>query len=328
MSDSPETVPNPRDSEAVKALLWCIAGLERDAPISELTQQEHLSLARAAVMGWLGDLMLRLPDNASHPTGWEPRHIDGAWRVGMRGNLDTRHDATLTVNTHTTEAVAQEIAEWAAETFNAMNSMLGVWINATSVPVCSKGSEPKDFFARPGEVERVEKMMETQGLSFSALVRQALRLYDVHLARLEAGETMTWSGDAKRQAEFAGTQAEEPVPEGMAVVYELAQRLHKVQSPFKSWNSVSGSERLRYVALAREALKAVPGRRLSDDAELVRQSYLDGASAMAETVKSLKVHVTLGPKATFEHGMTTMQDAVNGVVENALESFRGRKDPL
>lgn len=36
------------------------------------------------------------PDSRSYE-GWEAGHVDGAWRIGMKGNLDTRHDAVLTV---------------------------------------------------------------------------------------------------------------------------------------------------------------------------------------------------------------------------------------
>jgi hypothetical protein len=60
-----------------------------------------------------------IPDEASHETGWEARKIDGKWRVGMRGNLDTPHDAVITVHQHhATDEEAQRIAEWTAAAYN------------------------------------------------------------------------------------------------------------------------------------------------------------------------------------------------------------------
>lgn len=62
--------------------------------------------------------LAKIPDPACHKTGWVARKIDGRWRVGMNGNLDTPHDAVITVHTHGTDKTAQEIAEWVAEQYN------------------------------------------------------------------------------------------------------------------------------------------------------------------------------------------------------------------
>ena len=43
-----------------------------------------------------------------------------------------------------------------------------------------------------------------QELSTSAVLRQAVRLYQMHLYRLKAGETLSWSGDEQRAKDFAG----------------------------------------------------------------------------------------------------------------------------
>lgn len=67
-------------------------------------------------------------------------------------------------------------------------------------------SEP--FIPSPAEWEVVEQLAQQQGLSAKAVLRQALRLYQLHCHRLAAGETCTWSGDAQRAAEFAGPLAE------------------------------------------------------------------------------------------------------------------------
>ena len=56
----------------------------------------------------------------------------------------------------------------------------------------------------PEEREVIKNLAVQQDLSPMGVVRQALRLYQHHLHRLEAGETCTYSGDAQRAREFAG----------------------------------------------------------------------------------------------------------------------------
>jgi hypothetical protein len=50
----------------------------------------------------------------------------------------------------------------------------------------------------------VERMATDAELSKTALIRQALRLYEMVNARIRAGETMTFSGDKERIALFVG----------------------------------------------------------------------------------------------------------------------------
>jgi len=62
---------------------------------------------------------MNIPDPMSHRWGWEARFIDDAWRVGMQGNLDTRHDAVITVHDHTRDGhTAKEIAEFVVAQYN------------------------------------------------------------------------------------------------------------------------------------------------------------------------------------------------------------------
>lgn len=60
---------------------------------------------------------------APRPTGeavaWQAKMIDGQWRVGLRGNLDTVHDATITVHKHGEGDIDRHIAEWVADAHNA-----------------------------------------------------------------------------------------------------------------------------------------------------------------------------------------------------------------
>lgn len=54
------------------------------------------------------------------------------------------------------------------------------------------------------EMAAVERMAADAELSKTALIRQALRLYEMVNARILAGETMTFSGDQERVALFVG----------------------------------------------------------------------------------------------------------------------------
>jgi len=74
----------------------------------------------AALKPQTPDALGEKPDRVCLATGWQAKKIDGAWRVGMTGNLDTVHDARLTVHRHEeTDEVAREVAEWVARAYNA-----------------------------------------------------------------------------------------------------------------------------------------------------------------------------------------------------------------
>ena len=70
---------------------------------------------------------------------------------------------------------------------------------------------------QPREMRALEELAEHQGLTKTAVVRSALRLYQLVHHRLQAGETLTFSGDAERVALFVGPGFGEPAtlqPEG------------------------------------------------------------------------------------------------------------------
>lgn len=50
----------------------------------------------------------------------------------------------------------------------------------------------------------VEQLADAQDLSKTAVLRQALKLYQLVHERLKAGETMSFSGDKERIAMFIG----------------------------------------------------------------------------------------------------------------------------
>lgn len=54
------------------------------------------------------------------------------------------------------------------------------------------------------EMSVLDELAERQDLSKTAVMRQALRLYQLVDARLRAGETVTFSGDKERIVLFVG----------------------------------------------------------------------------------------------------------------------------
>lgn len=60
------------------------------------------------------------------------------------------------------------------------------------------------------EMAVVEELAERMDLSKTAILRQALRLYQLVDTRLQAGETMSFSGDKERIALFIGPGFGEP----------------------------------------------------------------------------------------------------------------------
>lgn len=54
------------------------------------------------------------------------------------------------------------------------------------------------------EMEVVEQIAADCDMSKTAVIRSALRLYQMIQARIKAGETMTFSGDRERVALFIG----------------------------------------------------------------------------------------------------------------------------
>ena len=63
------------------------------------------------------------------------------------------------------------------------------------------------FNASAEEAEAIARLAADAQLSEEAVLRQALRLYQLHVRRLKEGETVTWSGDEARARAFAGPLA-------------------------------------------------------------------------------------------------------------------------
>lgn len=59
-----------------------------------------------------------------------------------------------------------------------------------------------DLTLTGAEQAALRQLAIDQDLSEAGVLRQALRLYQMHHVRLKAGETVTWSGDARRVRDF------------------------------------------------------------------------------------------------------------------------------
>lgn len=57
---------------------------------------------------------------------------------------------------------------------------------------------------QPDEWAVAKTLAEQKGMTVEGVMRQALRLYQMHDKRLSDGETCTYSGDAERARRFAG----------------------------------------------------------------------------------------------------------------------------
>lgn len=304
------------------ALVLALNKIERDVRVQELTEEEESYIVQAVLRGFFqafGDL----PDPHSHATGWSAAHIEQRWRVGQTGNLDTVHDAVLMVNRHSSQPDDKALAEWVAGVYTTAAGVLGL----RELPVTETEKRPAESVLvclDSAHKEALRRLSQDTELSEEGVMRQALRLYQLHQSRVQAGETLSWSGDAERAAQFAGTESRPAQPINGAlhtVLTEMARRKFVKERPGEVWVHVGPLERQRWVEMVRDELgNPAP---TDPDAQLVRQAYLDGAEAMADCVKSLRLHVTLGPDATFEDGMRVMQDAVNSVADGNLRAMQG-----
>lgn len=65
-------------------------------------------------------------------------------------------------------------------------------------------SETMTLNLLPVEMDTLARLAEEHAMSKTAVLRQALRLYQLVHERMKAGETLSFSGDQQRAAEFVG----------------------------------------------------------------------------------------------------------------------------
>lgn len=304
------------------ALVLALNKIERDVRVRELTEEEESEIVQAVLRAFFqgfGDL----PDPESHAAGWSAAHIEHRWRVGQTGNMDTVHDAVLMVNRHSSQPDDKALAEWVAGVYTTAAGVLGL----RELPVTETEKRPAESVnvrLDSAHKEALRRLSQDMEMSEEGVMRQALRLCQLYQSRVKAGETLSWSGDAERAAQFAGTEPPRAQPLNGAVhtvLTEMARRKFVRERPGEVWVHVGPAERQRWIELVRDELGSPAPT--DPDTQLVRQAYIDGAQAMADCVKSLQLHVTLGPKATFEDGMRVMQDSVHSVVDGNLRSIVG-----
>lgn len=304
------------------ALVLALNKIERDVRVRELTEEEESEIVQAVLRAFFqgfGDL----PDPDSHAAGWSAAHIEHRWRVGRKGVFQPAEESILTLNFRGGYQNDKEIAEWLAAVYTTAAGVLGLH----ELPLTETEKRPTDSVnvrLDSAHKEALRRLSQETEMSESAVMRQALRLYQLNQSRVKAGETLSWSGDAERAAQFAGTEPPRAQPLNGAVhtvLTEMARRKFVRERPGEVWVHVGPAERQRWIELVRDELGSPAPT--DPDTQLVRQAYIDGAQAMADCVKSLQLHVTLGPKATFEDGMRVMQDSVHSVVDGNLRSIVG-----
>lgn len=100
-----------------------------------------------------------------------------------------------------------DLIKWAIDPANHRQPY-GMRINdlIEEVTLAAPGTYNREPFFKPTADERsaIRDLCKQKELSCEAVMRQALRLYQLHDTRIMAGETITWSGDAQRVADFAG----------------------------------------------------------------------------------------------------------------------------
>lgn len=78
------------------------------------------------------------------------------------------------------------------------------------------------------ELTALETLAREKEMSQGAVLRQALRMYQLIHERTKAGETFSFSGDARRAAEFKGVDLEE-------LLTRAQDRLKSVTPPKRSF---------------------------------------------------------------------------------------------
>jgi hypothetical protein len=105
------------------------------------------------------------------------------------------------------------------------------------------------------EWEAFEALAKAHDLSHGALALQAISFYQGIDARLAAGETCTWSGDANRAREFAGLPLLPPGVQPQDLALEQAcDALKAVRDKFKKVPGIQGRE---YVDLGIQVNNAI-----------------------------------------------------------------------
>ncbi len=136
--------------------------------------------------------------------------VGAYWEVG-RLIVEEEHEEVLQrlsrALSYRDDYLDHDLIKWAIDP-TQHRQPYGMRINdlIDQVTLAAPGSYNSDPFFKPSAHERsvITDLCKAQELSCGALMRQALRLYQLDHHRRMNGETVTWSGDPQRVAEFAG----------------------------------------------------------------------------------------------------------------------------
>lgn len=183
--------------------------------------------------------MVLVPDPMSHATGWAVKWLDGAWRIGMRGNLDVWHDAVVTVHTHTTNDEAKKVADWIAAAYNAALS---------APPARGEGDAGHDGIFSPFNAccyretcRAMARAHPTPATPAGEELREKV-VWIVHGTSGEWSDRTEWCIEAHTDE----TRAKDRVAELTALARELAAAYPEVSE--EAWESENYEEHPSYIA--------------------------------------------------------------------------------
>ncbi len=120
-----------------------------------------------------------LPDSSAHKTGWTVQKIDDIWCVGMEGNLQTRHDATLKITGgFLGDDEAQEVAQWIADRYNEARTggprhRVDVLTIAKVIDRLEKDCETIEYgLSKPFMISLLRILKDASGIPLSTPIRE------------------------------------------------------------------------------------------------------------------------------------------------------------
>lgn len=202
-----ENLPDHFEVEFAEPIhdLQCVHLLDRTAQGSREHRLEQLMARAQFLLDTLGALEAQ---GQVAPIDWMFSNIPaGAPELAVDLVLrDSDTTMTLPLCGHV-EAQIRACGKSLEEAFLATCPDLDPDLTADDIDILSiyEVAAPEPTNWNTEELGILRDMARKQGLSVAQLTRQAVRLYQHHQARLEAGETVHYSGDAERARAFMGS---------------------------------------------------------------------------------------------------------------------------
>jgi len=186
------------------------AGERTDADLLRLIAKDHERLApnayhSADTLRQIADRIAAAPKVASDTGAGLPRLTRAMMRAACKAHYgdDNIDGISLTVGGHD-----YNFAQGFARMWKGVRKALATPTDATDG--ATGGGEEWTFTPDDREKAAILSLCADQELSPTAVMRQALRLYQHDHCRRKDGETVTWSGDYQRARDFAGPLATTP----------------------------------------------------------------------------------------------------------------------